>query len=259
MNFFTLFFFLSHLERTPKREKKTLQGHLPSHRVEEVPLRPGFLHRIADAHPELSMEQVLRLTQLALGRDDEDGESDGGGERNGVGNGSEEEEEDESEEEEEPPSDEDDEGAGGEEGRAAARARRAELRREARQEARREARRDDGGGRGAATPGPITRTTTTTTSSPTGPTATMELELDPSRLPRGFPFASVAELETFFSDVERAGPRNLPAEARELMERWFPDLATFLETHAGGGEGGEDEEASAAGGEAAEEEEVERS
>ncbi len=89
----------------------------------------------------------------------------------------------------------------------------------------------------------------------------MELEFDPARLPEGFPFSTVPELEDFFNFVERVGPRNLPEEARETMARWFPDLVTFLETHTGGEEGeGEEGEAAAAagagaGGEAEEEEE----
>jgi hypothetical protein len=70
----------------------------------------------------------------------------------------------------------------------------------------------------------------------------MELELDPSRLPRGFPFRTVPELEEFFSSVEGAlegaGPGGLPAGARETMARWFPELAAFLEEHAGGGGAG---------------------
>ena len=104
------------------------QGHLPSHRVEEVPLRPGLLHRIADAHPELSMEQVLRLTQLALGRDDDDDERGGDGGRGRAGGGREDGDDggDEEGEEEEEPSDGGEDA--GEEERAAARARRAALR-----------------------------------------------------------------------------------------------------------------------------------
>ena len=96
---------------------------------------------------------------------------------------------------------------------------------------------------------------TTTTISVSGPTATMELELDPSRLPRGFPFRTVPELEEFFSSVEGAlegaGPGGLPAGARETMARWFPELAAFLEEHAGGGGagggGGGEEEGEGAG------------
>lgn len=67
----------------------------------------------------------------------------------------------------------------------------------------------------------------------------MELEFDPARLPEGFPFATVPELDDFFNFVERVGPRNLPEEARETMQRWFPDLVTFLETHTGDGGGGD--------------------
>ena len=119
--------------------------------MEEVPLRPGILHRIADAHPELSMEQVLRLTQLALGRDDDDDDERGGeGGRGRAGGGREDGDDggDEEGEEEEEPSDEGEDA--GEEERAAARARRAALRQEARgARARRAAGRE-------TAPGPIT-------------------------------------------------------------------------------------------------------
>ena len=106
------------------------------------------------------------------------------------------------------------------------------------------------------------QTRTTTSLSPSGsPVATMELEFDPSRLPEGFPFATVAELEEFFNFVESAGGPGgaLPAEARETMERWFPDLARFLETHTGGGggAGGGGEEDGGGGDELEEEEEEE--
>lgn len=66
----------------------------------------------------------------------------------------------------------------------------------------------------------------------------MELELDPARLPEGFPFATVLELEEFFSFVEiagGAGGRDLPAETRATLQRWFPDLWRFLDHHTGGG------------------------
>lgn len=76
------------------------QGHLPSHGFEEVQLRPGLLHRVADAHPELSMEQVLRLMQLAVGG--ERGENGGGrGGRGGGAAGDDEGEEDDDDDEEE--------------------------------------------------------------------------------------------------------------------------------------------------------------
>ena len=72
--------------------------------------------------------------------------------------------------------------------------------------------------------------------------------------------ATVAELEEFFNFVESAGGPGgaLPAEARETMERWFPDLARFLETHTGGGGGaGGGGEEEGGGGEELEEEEEE--
>ena len=85
----------------------------------------------------------------------------------------------------------------------------------------------------------------------------MELECDPARLPEGFPFATVPELEDFFNFVERVGPQRLPQQARETMERWFPDLARFLETHTGGGGGEGGGEGGDGGGEEREQEEEE--
>ena len=70
----------------------------------------------------------------------------------------------------------------------------------------------------------------------------VELELDPDRLPPGFPpdLASIDALEAFFGRVEAAGGlEGVDGETREVLERFFPDVLRFM--REGGGGDGDDE------------------
>lgn len=62
------------------------QVHTREHRMERIKPAPTFLHRIRAAHPELSMEALLSLVDIAVGPDsgDEDEEEAGDGEGAGA-------------------------------------------------------------------------------------------------------------------------------------------------------------------------------
>ena len=61
------------------------QKHGPGHRMELVPAVRGALHVLTERHPELSVEQLIHLTRLAVADAGDDDGGEGGDEGGGRG------------------------------------------------------------------------------------------------------------------------------------------------------------------------------